>query len=355
MTLMRQKILPRFLVTVLSATLLLCPGVTFGEKNNQEKKKETQQEKKTVTPGAIPKLWRDPGNISEKDLYWGLGSPEGAPKPPFKFVKENLEGSNPKVDVTDANGTKWAVKFEPKNKEVNEVHSEVAASRIVGAFGYVADEMYLVPSGVIEGTSGLKRAKDSIGPDGSFKNARFKKHLKGEKIEFRWNWNKNPFSGTRELSGLKILMIVLGNWDTKTVNNAVLETPGENRQTEAWYYVADLGTAFGKVGKWPRKRTMWILEDYQKERLIEKIERDIVHFHYTGRSSISKIPLEHVRWFAGLLSQLSQDQVRKALEASGATPQQVEAFSAKFMEKIRELQSAVGQRQSINCGFRIAD
>ncbi len=98
---------------------------------------------------------------------------------------------------------------------------------------------------------------------------------------------------------------MLGNWDTKTVNNTVLEVRNENGEIEDWYYVSDLGTAFGKLGTWPKKRTMWILEDYQKGKLIEGIKGDIVDLHYDGKSSVDKIPLEHARWFAGLLGQLS--------------------------------------------------
>lgn len=361
---MKEKTVSSFLVGILSAAILLCSGITLADKSKQEKKKE--EEKKAITPGAIPRLWRDPGNISQKDLYWGVGSPDGVPRPPFKFVKEDLKGSNPKVDVTDANGTIWTVKFEAKRREMSKVHCEVAANRIVGAFGYVVDEMYFVPSGMIEGATGLTRAKNSLGPDGSFKNARFKRRAKGEKKDVYWNWNKNPFAGTRELSGLKILMIMLGNWDTKTNNNAVLEVPNENGRTEAWYYVSDIGTAFGKLGTWPRRRTMWILEDYQQGKLIKGINGDTVDFHYAGRSSIGKIPLEHARWFARLLGQLSQNQVRKALEAGEATQAEIEGFSSKFMEKIGELQRAVGPQPAsafygklrildlANCGFRIS-
>jgi hypothetical protein len=359
-------------MVILSAAIVFSPGA-FAQKDKkqnkekQEEKKEKQEKKQTVA--GTPRLWQDPGNISERDLYWGNGGESGKPKSPFQFVKENLKGSNPKVDITDANGTKWSVKFEAARKEVNEVHAEVVASRFVWAFGYMTEEEYFVPSGIIQGATDLKRAKNSIGPDGSFKNARFKKRPKGGKEkEILWDWNKNTFAGSKELSGLKILMIMLGNWDTKSVNNAVLEMRNESGQTEDWYFVSDLGTGFGQMGLWPRRRTIWILEDYQKGKLIDKIEGDIVHFQYTGRSKISQIPLEHARWFAGLASQLSPNQIRKAFEAGGATSAEIEGFSSKFTEKIEELQKAAGsQKASVplpiaefgfpisDCGLRIAD
>src|SRR6266571_3690766 len=42
---------------------------------------------------GTPVIWRDPGNIAEKDLYWGSGSEDHAPKPPFAFKSEDLKGT----------------------------------------------------------------------------------------------------------------------------------------------------------------------------------------------------------------------------------------------------------------------
>jgi hypothetical protein len=47
----------------------------------------TAQKPKDKKPSGegTPVIWRDPGNIAEKDLYWGSGSEDHAPKPPFAF------------------------------------------------------------------------------------------------------------------------------------------------------------------------------------------------------------------------------------------------------------------------------
>src|SRR5215469_13219109 len=44
-------------------------------------------------------FWRDPGNIAERDLFWGPGGSRHQPRGPFTFVKEDLDGSNPKFVV----------------------------------------------------------------------------------------------------------------------------------------------------------------------------------------------------------------------------------------------------------------
>ena len=57
----------------------------------------------------------------------------------------------------------------------------------------------------------------------------------------------------------------------------------------------------------------WKLEDYRAEGFIEKVERGVVHLDYDGiDSGMDRVPLEHARWFATILSQLTPEQVRRA-------------------------------------------
>ena len=39
-----------------------------------------------------------------------------------------------------------------------------------------------------------------------------------------WSWHDNPFVGTREFNGLKVMMALVNNWDLKDVNNRVSDT-----------------------------------------------------------------------------------------------------------------------------------
>src|SRR5437667_10840677 len=56
-------------------------------------------------------LWNPPKPLTVTDWIWGPGGEARAPLPPFRFVKENLGGTNPKINVSDARGTLWIVKF----------------------------------------------------------------------------------------------------------------------------------------------------------------------------------------------------------------------------------------------------
>src|SRR5215471_8380550 len=129
-------------------------------KDNEERRGDADGDVASHAPTVQghPAIRVDRGDISTLDLTLGIGSNEGMPKPPFKFSKEDTSGTNPKIKVVDANGTKWNVKFD------EEVHAEIAASRLVWAFGYNVEESYYVPSAVVNGVTGLGRAKKFVGP-----------------------------------------------------------------------------------------------------------------------------------------------------------------------------------------------
>src|SRR5579875_1545949 len=62
--------------------------------NDKESRKESH---KPIAASAVhnPILWHDPGNISRKNLFYGRGGEDGQPKPPFTFLDEDKNGSNP--------------------------------------------------------------------------------------------------------------------------------------------------------------------------------------------------------------------------------------------------------------------
>ena len=54
----------------------------------------------------IQVMWRGPEDISSRDLYYGPGGREDQPLAPFRFIREDLDGTNPKFIVEDASGVK---------------------------------------------------------------------------------------------------------------------------------------------------------------------------------------------------------------------------------------------------------
>src|SRR5574341_1488208 len=102
-----------------------------------------------------------------------------------------------------------------------------------------------------------------------------------------WAWNDNPFVGTRELNGLKILMMLLSNWDNKDVrdvhrgsNTAIFEYPIDSIATssksrsrsgpsaatvEARYLIIDWGAALGAWGNNVVQRGRWDAKAYAEQ------------------------------------------------------------------------------------------
>ena len=88
---------------------------------------------------VLTELWREPKDIRSENLFYGPGGKEHEPKGPFTFVKEDLDGTNPKYDVRDEEGVKWKIKLGA------EARPETVASRFVWAIGFHADEDYFLP------------------------------------------------------------------------------------------------------------------------------------------------------------------------------------------------------------------
>lgn len=308
------------------------------QKKGKESKKEKKSKAESAAPtqAGVPALWEDRGNISKLNLVTGIGSEEGRPKTPFQFDKEDTSGTNPKIKIIDANGVKWNLKFD------EEVHAEIAASRIAWACGYMVEESYFIPSGKVNGVKGLSRAAKFISSDGSFTNAMAEK--RPDNVARRgvyWDWSSNPFAGTKELSGLAILNCLLSNWDAKTTNNNVLGMYDSEGGVKDWYLVADWGGTFGKTGGF-LSHSKWDLADYSKQRFIDGTKGGSISFHYSGKmSGLRSIPVDHARWFLGIVGKLSDNQVKDAFRAAGATQTETEGFAAQIRKRVNELQAAV--------------
>lgn len=338
-----------FALTVCLAIVGVTVSSSLASASPQKKDKDAKESKKgkksknssssAPTTAGTPAMWEDRGDIASLNLIYGIGSLEEMPKPPFQFDKEDVTGTNPKIKIIDANGIKWNIKFD------EEVHAEVAAGRIAWACGYMVEESYFIPSGKVNGVSGLGRAKKFVNSDGSFSNGMFEKRPDDiARRAINWDWDNNPFKGTKELSGLAILNTLLNNWDAKTTNNNVLGMFDDNGKVIDWYLVADWGGTFGKMGGFT-SHNKWDLADFNKQAFLDGVSGSQIKLHYSGKmgSSLKSVPVEHARWFAGILGQLTDAQIQDAFKTAGASPAEVEGFSRRIRQKINELKSAVGR------------
>lgn len=335
---------------VISAALLLITfsfclqQPAFAQKAGKEKK-----------PSGTPVLWRNPGNISARNLRYGPGSAKLAPAAPFTFIKEDKDGESPKFDVKDARGVEWKVKLGP------EAQSETVATRLVWSVGYFAEEAYYLERARIGGLPRLSRGRDYVEDRVFVRGARFEPRRKNVKRGAEWDWDKNPFARTRELSGLKVIMILLNNYDARAANNRIFyATRPTSRRTEARYIVSDLGATLGRAGGLGGKRSKNNLKDFLSTRFVTGVEEDgSVEFDYDTRptklgmftvfyppyyrgevkkeKSMRGIPDAHARWIGTLLSQLTDDQLRDAFDAADYNEATREGFVQTLRERINQL------------------
>ena len=289
-------------------------------------------------------LWQQPGKITIADWIWGPGGQRRAPQGPFTFLEEDLKGTNPKLKVRDAKGDQWIVKFG------GEDHSEVFAARLLFAMGYVAQPSYFVRSGVITGVHGLKRARPFVGKQGEFAYARFKLHQskKVTRVEgLDWSWTNNPFVGTHELNGLKILMMLVSNWDAKDSrdrkgsNTAVYSRPGAGGD-QLFYAFDDWGATLGKWGGF-FSRDKWNADGFSRQTrsFASRAGAETIRWGYHGKHGsdvTSGIRIEDVGWLLTNLSTVSDDELRAGLLASGATPLEVDTYARSIRDRIAQLQ-----------------
>jgi len=329
-----------------------------------------------VKPVSIDALWHDPGEIPTLDLAYGAGGRENAPRASasYSFVKEDLGGTSTKFYVKDQDGVEWLVKVG------DEARGETAATRFVWAMGYFADDDYFVPKLHVSHMSELHRHSKSAHPDGTITNARLKRSRKDQKKLATWAWSDNPFQGTRELNGLRVMMALINNWDLKSVNNKIYGSKDHSKQDEkkpasqdqqkklgdgneaakdnanVHYVVSDLGASFGRTGAF-FSRSKGKVKDYTKDKFIRATTPEtvdfvmrtkpgrIIRFFKPGHSrqriqmaaTAEHVPRADAKWIGSQLSKLTPEQIRSAFEASGFTAKETDGYLAELNKRIAEL------------------
>jgi hypothetical protein len=298
------------------------------------------------------RIWHEPSLAESSDLRYGPGGPGGVPEPPFRFVEELTTGSQPCIAVRDARDRLWRVKWG------HEAKPEAFAVRVVAALGYFAEVTHYVPSGVIVGVNELSRARDCVQDDGSFTAARFELEDRSVRMlfdEHSWSWDDNPFVGTRQLNGLKLVVMLLSNWDTKDrrdvsrgSNTAIFEYRRSRWSREAHYLITDWGGAMGRWGATVVSRGRWDPAGFEAQtaNFVTDVRDGWVNFGYQGQrtAEITRgISVDDVAWFYSYARRLTIPSVRTGLLACGATDEEASRFATAILERVRQLGEVSGQ------------
>ena len=292
-------------------------------------------------------LWRDPGAVEKLDLRYGTGGRSLVPRAPFTFIKEDSQGTTPKLLVRDRNGRQWSVKFG------EEVSADVFGSRMAWALGYYAEPTYYVSRGTVRGGVIGSRLAKYVDAAGRFRHARFQLRSKSPEYltDVGWSWTENPFVGSPQLNGLKILMMLLSNWDDKDIRDAAKR--GSNtaiyRDAQRYlFFVSDWGAALGDwghgPGRWGRyiSRSKWDCVDYydQSRKFVKGVKDGEVDWGYQGTHTkliTAGVAVDDVRWLMRYLGRLTDRQIESGLLSSGATPDEAACYADAMSLRIQQL------------------
>jgi hypothetical protein len=310
---------------------------------------------------ALPQgvLWRAPTDIATRDLLSGPGGSR-RPQGRLTFVHEDMAETRPKFYVTDEAGVRWKIKLG------SEAQSEVAATRLVWAVGYFADENYYLPQVTVEQMGRLRRGAQYVSHDGVVEGARIERDEVGDPSAGMWTWFDNPFRGTKELNGLRVLMALVNNWDLLTDNNSIRDRQGVTHA----YYVSDLGASFGRAsgGFLPTRNDP---RGYVDSPFIANVGSHGVDFtrrtcgsavptlfayppYYRAcmrtKRVLEGIPVADVAWIAGWLSRLSPNQIADAFRAASYSPEDVALLANTVQKRIAELNSVAASHREPQIG-----
>ncbi len=157
----------------------------------------------------------------------------------------------------------------------HEARPESFAVRVAWACGYFAEVTHFVARGRSTASASWRARGDCVDADGSFREARFELEDRSVRMlfdEHSWAWDDNPFVGTPQLSGLKIVVMLLSNWDTKDrrdvsrgSNTAIFEHRDRPWGHEARYLITDWGGAMGKWGTTVVSRGRWDVDGFEAQ------------------------------------------------------------------------------------------
>ncbi len=295
--------------------LMVALPVSAAAQDKEKNKNETKELKGT------PVFWRAPEDIEQRNLLAGAGGEEMKPDiSRLTFIEQKTGGFSTKYRVRDAKGNEGIAKIG------KEAQTDTAANRLLWALGYETEIAYLVPKAKIEGK-------------GEYENVRLEARPKEIKRAGNWMWENNPFMGTPEFKGLKILMVMINNWDMKDDNNEILAMRGDTTgEGQLRYIISDLGASFGKTGGF-LSRNRNNPDSYQKSVFIKKVNGDVIDFSYSGKNQklFEGLTVADAAWLSAWLKRLSDDQIRDAFRAANYPAEDVETLTATFRARANAL------------------
>jgi hypothetical protein len=275
------------------------------------------------SPEQMAQFWVEPDDLGARDLFWGPGGREQAPRAEgrWEFVSRKSTGYSRGFKARDENGIVWSIKVG------DEAQSEVVSSRLMWALGYHQVPVYYVRAWTLSGPAWA----------GPKEPGRFRPAPPDLKELGDWSWHQNIFVGTPAWRGALVMMAMLNNCDLKPSQNALYELPAPREGTNRWYVVQDLGLSLGGTkGFYPRRND---IATFERTGFILGVDGNRVRFDYSGllwKELFRGLTPEDVRWTCSRLARLSDRQWEDAFRAAAYEPSVAARYIRRFHQKIEQ-------------------
>jgi hypothetical protein len=274
-------------------------------------------------------VWQET-DIGSKNLLFGPpGAQAFAPleRVTCEYRDKKYSGASPKFACELPSGERVKVKYGGNN---GEVYGEVLASRLLWALGFPADRMYpvrVVCSGCPDSlrSAGLPLRGGRI----LFDPATIEREMPGREITSPfegWTWDElgqvDAAAGGAPLAhrdALKLLAAFMQHTDSKADNQVLLCADASRECEEPVLMIGDLGLTFGRASFFNSNDVSAVnLAGWSAVAVWKDPDRCIANLagSYSGTLADPAISEAGRRFLAGLLSRLSDAQVRDAFVAA---------------------------------------
>ncbi|HEY3854274.1 MAG TPA: hypothetical protein VGO67_07785 [Verrucomicrobiae bacterium] len=156
-----------------------------------------------------------------------------------------------------------------------------------------------------------------------------------------WDYGQLDHAGRREVRGAGLLAAWLGFYDTR-FDNTKLRRVGPKKNPHLEHYFSDLGGGLGRttgllawhgenVNAFPWRFTApSVSENSGSPRQALKI---VGYTPIVRNPAFAAMTIDDARWMARLIGQLSAEQIRQALAASGYGPKQIQLYASKLLSR----------------------